>query len=319
MNEPDPGLLLWNVMRGAMATKALALVADAGVADALADRPRPVAELARETATDADTLYRILRALATDGVFAEEEPGVFRHTPASERLRRGAPSASHESAHLFGGIFWRAIARLDARTGAPTVDFWTWLAEHPEEGAIFNRAMAGGASWKVEPLLELDWRDRETVVDLGGGNGAVLIELLRRRPGLRGIVFDLPEPAREAEANIAAAGLGDRCAAVAGSFFERVPAGDTYHLSAILHDWDDERAATILRVIRAAAPARARVLIRDAVLPPGNEPHGNKWLDLLMLAIGGRERTAEEWERLLAGAGFRPVRLDDGQILAVAR
>jgi hypothetical protein len=310
-------------MRGAMATKALALAADAGVADALAAGARPVAELARASGTDADTLHRILRALASDGVFAEEEPGVFANNEASELLRSDDSGSSREFAHLFGGVFYEAVAALDATTRGATfertfgTDFWTWLAQHPEEGATFNRAMAGGREYKVERLLELEWRDGETVVDVGGGNGALLVELLRGRPGLRGVVFDLPETAREAEAAVAEAGLADRCAVVAGSFFDGVPAGDAYVLSAILHDWDDERAGAILRVIRAAAPAHARVLIRDAVIPPGNEPHGNKWLDLLMLVLGGRERTAEEWERLLAGAGFRTPRLEDGLIEAV--
>ena len=323
MTEPDPGLLLWNMMRGAMATKALAVAVDAGVPDALAAGPRPIAEIARETGTGADPLYRILRALASDGVFAEEEPGVFRNTPASDRLRSGQPGSSHAFAHLFGGVFWDAIASLDPTVReasfdrAHGVDFWAWLAQHPAEGAIFNRAMAGGAEDKVAPLLEREWRNGETVVDVGGGNGAVLVELLRRRPGVRGVVFDLPEPAREAAAAVAAAGLDDRCSVVAGSFFERVPAGDTYFLSRILHDWDDERAAAILRSIRAAAPPHVRVVIVDAVIPPGDAPHGNKWLDLLMLAIGGRERTAAEWERLLAGAGFRAVRLEDVHIEAV--
>jgi SAM-dependent methyltransferase len=312
-------------MRGAIAAKALALVADAGVADALARGPRPVAEIAGETGADPDTLNRLLRALASDGVFAEEEPGVYRNTPASELLRRDGAGASLEFAHLFGGVFYEAIGGLDAATRGPTfersfgTDFWSWLAQHPDEGATFNRAMAGGRERKVAPLLELEWRDGETVVDVGGGNGALLIELLRARPDLRGIVFDLPEPAREAEANVADASLGDRCAVVAGSFFDGVPAGDAYVLSAILHDWEDGPAAAILLAIRAAAPSHVRVLIRDAVIPRGNEPHGNKWLDLLMLAIGGRERTVEEWDRLLERTGFRAKTMEDGLIQAVPR
>src|SRR5436190_2026355 len=312
----SPESQLWNLLRGALTTRALAVVAELGIADALAGGPRPVAELADETGSDADSLRRFLRALASDGVFAEESPGVFGNTAASERLRRGG--GWDDFAILFGGIWHRTAGELDARTGEPTfprifgADFWSWLAEHRDERAAFDRAMAQGKERRVEQLAELDWRGDETVVDVGGGNGSLLVDLLARHPGLRGIVFDLPET------NVDEASLGDRCTFVAGSFFERVPAGDVYILSTILHDWDDEHAATILRTIHAAAPADARVLIIDSVVPAGNEPDGAKWLDLLMLALfAGRERDEAQWKALLAGAGFEPVRIEKHLIEAV--
>ncbi|MFN2471897.1 MAG: methyltransferase [Gaiellaceae bacterium] len=273
-----------------------------------------------------DVLYRLLRALASDGVFVEEPVQVFANTPASELLRRDHPQSWPDFAHLFGDLFYRMFSDAEGalRTGAATfpatfgVEFWTWLKEHPAEGAVFNRAMAGSAEDRVDDLEKLDWADETVVVDVGGGNGAVLVELLRRRPRLRGIVHDLPETAAEAEEVIARAGLGDRCTVVAGSFFESVPTGDVYVLSRILHDWDDERAARILSTIGAAAPTHARLVIRDAVIPQDNEPHGSKWLDLLMLLVaGGRERKEDEWHTLLAGAGFRAQRLEDGLIEAV--
>jgi hypothetical protein len=127
-------------------------------------------------------------------------------------------------------------------------------------------------------------------------------------------VFDLPETARDE------ASLGDRIEFVEGSFFDQVPAADAYVLSRILHDWDDERADAILRVIRAAAPPDARLLVLDAVVPPGNEPHGAKWLDLLMLVLqGGRERTKRDWQALLEGASFRIAQIEDGLIQARCR
>ena len=317
MSELEPEIVLWNLGRGALATKALGLVADLGVADALADGPRPVAELARETGADADTLRRLLRALASEGVFAEDGRGAFGNTPTSELLRREHPSRNRDFAHLFGGVFYDAVATMDAATQEATfprafgTDFWSWLAESPEERASFDSAMSGGKERSAELLAQLDWRGDETVVDVGGGNGALLIELLRRRPGLRGIVFDLPETDRDEAA------LGDRITFVAGSFFDHVPRGDVYLLSAILHDWDDERATAILRTVRAAAPDDARLLVRESVIAAGNEPSGEKWLDLLMLALlAGRERTEPEWRALLEGAGFAVEQIEDGLIQA---
>lgn len=308
---------LWQLFWGALVTRLLAIAADLGVADALADGPRPVDELAREVGADPDALHRILRALASDGVFAEEAPGVYRNTEASEGLRRG--TRWHDFAHLFGGVWHRVLGELTA-AGEPTferihgTDFWSWLGERPDERGAFDRAMSGSWQWKVDRVASAEWRGDELVVDVGGGNGALLIELLRRRPGLRGIVFDLPETTRDEPA------LGDRIEFVAGSFFERVPGGDVYVLSTILHDWDDGRAGQILRTIRAAAPEDGRLLVVDAVVPAGNEPHGAKPLDLLMLALfGARERDEAQWRALLQENGFEPIGVEDGLVEARCR
>jgi hypothetical protein len=315
VSDISPEERLWNLLRGALATRALGIVADLQVAEALAGGARPVAELARECGADAGTLHRILRALATEGVFAEEELGVFRNTQASELLRSGWGSF----AHLFGGVFYRTLERLDAG-GEPTfpqifgTDFWSWLAKHPDERAAFDAAMEQGKERRIGRLAELEWRDSETVVDVGGGNGSLLVGLLDRHPGLRGIVFDLPETVRDESA------FPERLEFVAGSFFETVPRGDVYVLSTILHDWDDEHATGILRTINAAAPDDARLLVIDAVVPSGNDPGGGKWLDLLMLAlVAGRERNEEQWRALLHEGGFEPVAIEDGLIEARCR
>jgi len=303
---------LWDFLRGALMSKTLAAVVDAGVPQALADGPRPVTALDG----DPDTLHRLLRALASDGVFRESEPGVFEHTESSRLLL--APGWS-EFAHLFGGVFFDATTELDASTaespfqGRFGTGFWDWLAERPDERAAFDAAMAGERDRAADRLAALEWQEGEVVVDVGGGNGTLLLELIERRPELRGIVLDLPETVRDEAA------LGDRIEFVPGNFFDSVPEGDAYVLSGILHDWPDEDAARILRTIRAAAPPHARLLINESVIEPGNDADAAKWLDLLMLVLaGGRERDEEQWRALLEGADFGVESLEN-PIVATCR
>jgi len=303
--------VIWDALRGALVTRALALVADLQVAQALTTGPRSSAELACERGVDADALHRVLRALASDGIFEETEPGTFRNTAASEVLAR---DGWDDFAHLFGGVWLQAVAGLDASGEAsfPRVhgdEFWAWLAAQPYERAAFDRAMAQGWQGRLARLESIRWRGDELVVDVGGGNGSLLLALLERHPRMSGIVFDLPETVRDEQV------LGDRCRFVEGSFFESVPAGDVHLLSTILHDWDDHSAQRILETVRAAAGERLVVL--DGVIEPGNASDGAKWLDLLMLALaGGRERTASEWHVLLGNAGWRATRVGEDLIEA---
>jgi hypothetical protein len=303
--------MIWDALRGALVTRALALAADLRVAQALAGGPRSSEDLARERDADPDALYRVLRALASDGIFEETEPGVFGNTPASELL---AHEGWGDFAHLFGGDWLQAVAALDV-TGEPSFprvhesEFWRWFEAHPGERAAFDRAMAQGWQGRVDRLESVDWRGDELVVDVGGGNGALLRALLERHSRMRGIVFDLPATVREEQA------FGDRCTFVEGSFFESVPSGDVHVLSGILHDWDDRSARRILDTVHAAAGERLVVL--DGVIEPGNAPDGAKWLDLLMLALaGGRERTAQQWQALLGDTGWRATRISQGLIEA---
>ena len=307
----SPEEATWNLLRGPLTARVLGIVAELDVAGRLAGGPRPAAELAAETGADPDALYRFLRALASDGVFAEEAPGVFRNTPTSELLLGAGWNAF---AQLFGEVFYRGVGELDA-TGEASfpkalgTDFWSWLADHPRERALFDVAMEQGKEQRVERFEPIEWRGDETVVDVGGGNGSLLTALLRLRPGLRGIVFDLPETVRDEAA------LGDRIEFVAGDFFTRVPEGDVYVLSTILHDWDDESATRILRTIRAAAKPDSRLLVIDSVVPPGNEPGGGKWLDILMLALAhGKERDERQWRELLAAGGFDSITFHEAVI-----
>jgi O-methyltransferase len=312
MTAPPPESILWTALRGGLVTRALGLVAELDVARSLAAGPRPVGELAAAAGVDADTLHRFLRALASDGIFAEEEPGVFRNTEASELL---AFDGWDDFAMLFGGTWLRAITGLELNGEAsfPRVlgsEFWAWLHDHPDERAAFDRAMAQGWQGRLERLETVAWRGDETVVDVGGGNGSLLLKLLERYPGMRGIVFDLPEAVRDESS------FGERLTFVEGSFFEAVPPGDAHVLSTIVHDWDDESAQRILRTVRAAAGER--LVLLESVIEPGNEPQGAKWLDLLMLTIAaGRERTEGEWRALLAATGWEPTRIGGGVIEAV--
>ena len=303
-------LTVWDALRGALVTRALGLAVDHGVARALADGPRSVDELAAAGGAEPDVLHRVLRALASDGIFEEVEPRVFAHTEASKQLTE---DGWDDFAHLFGSSWLDAAAALDA-SGEPSFprvfgeEFWAWLKTHPAERAAFDRAMAQGWQGRLERVESVGWRGDETVVDVGGGNGSFLLALLDRHPGLRGIVFDLPETVRDESA------YGERCTFVAGSFFESVPEGDVHLLTTILHDWDDESARRILGTVRASAGER--LLVIDSVIEPGNEPHGAKWLDLLVLALfAGRERTEAQWRELLEGAGWEPVRFHETGVI----
>jgi hypothetical protein len=305
----NPEMIIWNALRGALVTRALGIATELRVAQALAEGPRSHEALARERDVNADALYRMLRALASDGIFEEVEPGVFGNTAASEMLVSGGWD---DFAHLFGGTWLQAVAALDA-SGEPSFprahgdEYWAWLAAHPDERAAFDRAMAQGWQTRIDRLESVGWRGDE--LDVGGGNGSLLVALLERHPRMHGIVFDLPETVRDERA------LGDRCTFVEGSFFEEVPHGDAHLLSTILHDWDDRSAERILETVRAAGGDRLIVL--DSVIEAGNEPDGAKWLDLLMLALAaGRERTAEQWRALLDRAGWRSTNVGRGIIEA---
>jgi len=305
---------VFRLLQGLMRTQAVFVAAELGIAEALADGPLPVGELAGRTGAHADTLHRFLRALATEGVFAQPEPGVWANTEGSEALRDGSVG---EIAHFFGSAWYRTFGEsLHAvRTGeavferAHGTDWWSWLDERPDERTRFDRAMDGDHDAAAELLSALDWRGDETVVDVGGGIGGLLIGLLRRRDGLRGFVFDREQTAREAETRIAAAGLSDRLGVAAGSFFDAVPPGDVHVLSGVLHDWDDEPARAILSRLGG------RVVIVDGILDaePDRE---HAWFDLLMLVlVRGRERTEAQWRELLGSAGYRVEGIRGGRVI----
>jgi hypothetical protein len=300
---------LRRLVNGGQISQAIHVAAVLGIADLLEDGPRTSDELAAATGSDAGTLYRRLRALASIGVFRESDGRAFALTELGDGLRTGAADSVAAWATFSGRPAMRGAwsALTDSvRTGENAfrivygVDVWQYRADDPEESAIFDRAMAGNSQHVIRALLDVyDFGRFGTIVDVGGGNGALLKALLDAYPNLHGILFDQPHV-------IAGVELGDRGTVVAGSFFESVPeGGDAYLLKWIIHDWEDEEAAAILRTI---LERNATVLVVERLVGLPNEGAEAKFTDLNMLVgPGGRERTLEEFEALFAASGYRLV------------
>ncbi len=305
---------------GFMVTQAIAAMARAGVADLVAEQPLTTAELAAQTGLTEDSLHRIVRALAELGIFSFVEGRVV-NTPKSEFLRVDIDGSVTWIAQSLADEHYRAWTRSEDsfRTGQAATPaalgegYFDWLDKHPAEAATFNRAMAAGSMLRVRVVAELPWSN-EVVVDVGGGTGTLLAELLAGHSRLRGVVYDLPHAEAGALASIEAAGVAERCEFTSGDFFSGVPSGgDVYVLSHILHDWDDEPAIRILQACRAAMSPDSRLLVVDAVVPDGPGGVMAKLIDLHMLVlIGGRERTATQWKELLGAAGFRLAEIRPG-------
>lgn len=304
---------------GYQLSQALTVATALGLADLLAHGPRTVDDLAAQTGVHAPSLHRLLRALSARGVFSEVASGAFALTPLAEPLRRDAPDSIVASVRDIGASLYRVWGDLkeSIRTGEPAfprvfgMPSWEYRAGDPEASARFNARMTEGARARGRALAAAYEFWESVVVDVGGGTGALLFEVLRAHPYTAGTIYDLPHLVREAEREIGAAGMAERCAFAPGDFFERVPGGaERYILSTVLHDWDDERAGVILRRVREACDPSARLLIVEAVLPPGDAPHPAKMHDLHMLLMhGGRERSETEWRFLLARADFAVDRI----------
>ena len=319
----DPDEILSELLFGFLGTQLLYVVAELGIADLIDEEPETVEVLASRAGAVPDVLYRLLRALASLGVFAEVQEQVFAHTASSSLLRRESGTGRHEFALVYGSVY-RAFAEAvpAARSGenmferASGSGWWDWLASRPELGAAFNRAMQAGAHARIAALKNVPWHEVETVVDVGGGNGTLIIGLLEQHAHLRGVIFDLPEVAPAASARIADASLGGRCSVEAGSFFDRVPeGGDVYLLAKVLHDWDDAAALEILRRVRASATAKTRLLVLDSVITSDASSQRIKLLDLVMLAlVNGRERTPDQWRQLFDRGWWLLTSIENGLI-----
>jgi hypothetical protein len=319
---PDPAMHIFQLATGYVISTALQLAVQVGIADHLAAGPRTAQQLAAATGTNEDALYRVLRALASVGVFDEVEPRRFALTPAADILRKDSPRSVHDLALFISDplhlrVYADAIESL--RTGKPAAEktlgkpVFEWFAEHPEYSSTFNNAMTNMSAAIVPAVLEAyDFGDIGVLVDVAGGHGQVLRSILQKYPAMRGILMDVDHVIAGAKPHIEAAGLADRCQTVVGDFFKAVPpGGDAYVMKHIIHDWDDERAAQILRSIHTAMGSkRGKVILLESVLASGNEPGLGKIMDLEMLLLpGGRERSAEEFRGLFDRAGFDLVRV----------
>ena len=317
-SQPDVSLL--QLMTGYWGAQAVYIAAKLGLADLLADGPVSSDDLAAATQTDPLSLYRVLRALASIGVFVEVAPRQFALTPTAALLQTAIPGSMRSLAIIYNEELYRAWGDMlhSIQTGQPAFGHhfgmapFEYFAQHPEVDRVFNEAMIGYTHRVARAVVEaVDFAPFKTIVDVGGGYGTLLAAILERTPVARGVLFDLPHVIAGAEDYLASAVVADRCTRVGGDFFAAVPSGgDAYVLSQILHDWDPERCNTILTNCRQAIPTHGRLLVVELVVPEGNTPDFGKWVDLHMLAItGGRERTAAEYGALFQKAGFELVRV----------
>lgn len=312
--DPAAEAMMRSRIGGAMVTQAIYVAAKLGIADQLTLGACKAEDLAQRVQADAGTLKRVLRFLVANGVFVEHEDGRFGLNRAAESLQSGHPRSLRPSAIRAGEGMWNVAARLldVVQTGRTPngATFFDGVA-----ATTFASRMGGSIAGLGEAIAQLDCVKRaRTIVDVGGGHGALLAAVLRTHPQLRGVLFDRAATIDAAHSFLEEAGVRDRCELVAGDFFEAVPkGGDVYVLSWILHDWDDARAKQILRACREAAP-NATLLIVEVLLPPhavaSEGPQAGLLadpytLDLQMLLLtGGRERSAEEFRELLREAGY---------------
>jgi len=315
---PQPVEQLFQLGFGFMTTAALGCVAELEIADKLKNGPKSVALLAAESGVKEEPLYRVLRALATAGVFEERAPKTFALTPAADLLRRDAKgSMRNMMLFLATRIHFELSPEMmhSLKTGETVVEkvynvsAFEYFEKDKISGEIFNDAMTDFSAVVIAAVLEaydFSYLNGKTLIDIAGGHGKVLTEILVKHPEIRGKLFDLEHVVNGAKPRIESLGLTGRCSVCSGDFFKEVPQADAYVMKNIIHDWNDAKATTILKNIHRASAADARVILLESVIAPGNAPSVGKWLDLEMLLMpGGKERTEEEYRELFAGAGFR--------------
>ena len=304
---------------GSWITQGICVAAELGLADLLASGPQSAEQLACQTDTHPDSLYRLMRALASTGIFSQESDGRFTLTPLSEMLQSDVPDSQRPYATMMGSEFYNAWGELlySVRTGKPGFEkrFGTkcfeYLTSHPDRHGIYDSAM--GAFGKAETVAVLDAYDFSTfgtVVDVGGGSGLLLKAILDRHHTVEGVFFDLLSVAERARSVLGDPNLAGRCRVENGDFFCSVPSGaDAYIMQHVIHDWDDAEAITILNNCRKAMRPEARILLIETVLPADDQFFFGKWLDLMMLLVGGRERTEGQYRSLLSAAGLHLSRI----------
>jgi hypothetical protein len=306
---------------GYIASTCVYLAVKLRIPDLLAAAPRHSADLASELNVNEDALYRVMRSLASLGLFEERSSRTFANNLASSMLRSATPGSMYEMALWMSDPFHFQVyanALHSVQTGKPAVEetfgvpVFEWFPKHPAESEVFNNAMTMFSAMVIPAVLEVyDFGGIGTLVDIAGGHGRVLTSILQRYPSMRGVLFDLEHVLAGARPAIESLGLSDRCRTISGDFFKAVPeGGDAYIMKHIIHDWDDDRAATILKNIRSAMNRGGRVILLESVVTPGNQPDFAKIIDLEMLLMpGGRERTEQEFRELFARAGFELTRI----------
>ena len=316
---PPPGQL-GQMITGYWTSQAIYAAAKFGIADLLDDGAKSVEELATITDTKPELLYRLLRALASVGIFAEVDTHRFCLTPLAEPLRSGVTGTQWSLALMMGEDQYRAWGNLadTLQTGDNAYEkifgkpLFERLAEQPEKARIFDDAMTGIHGRETGAILDAyDFSGINVIADIGGGNGSKITAILQKHPEMQGILFDLPHVVERARPKIEASGVSDRCQLLSGDFFQSVPSGaDAYVMRHIIHDWDDEKSHTILHNCHAVMSQGNKLLVVESVIPPGNEPFMGKFLDLTMMLIpGGKERTEAEYRKLYDRSGFELVRI----------
>jgi len=314
--------VLFQMVIGKWISQAVGTIVEIGVPDQLAKGARQCRDLAREAGMSEDGLYRLLRALASVGLFAEGPDRRFRLTGMGQLLRSDHPDSLAGYARFTAhDITWRPWGQLSysVKTGMPAFDhvFNAPIFEHfsrnPEVAAVFDDAMTSISAMEARATSEAyDFKGVETLMDVAGGHGLLLATILRRHKKMRGVLFDLPHVAANAAVTFTRAGITGRVRIESGDFFKELPSGaNAIIMKHILHDWDDDSATRILQACHRALDTQGKVLIVDPVVPPSNVPHYGKLLDLEMLVLTprGRERTKVEFTKLLRGAGFRLSRV----------
>lgn len=308
------------MLGGFRVARSIYVAAEFGVADVLADGPKSIDELAQATGTHGPSLYRVLRALASLGIFAEDETGRFSLTPPAEYLQTNHPESVRDSVKLFGEEWhWQVWGNLlhSVETGEPAFDhlngkgFYEFYNENPEFARTSSESktrMAGRASTSL--LTNYNFSSIGKVVDIGvaAGFGSTLLSLLKANPTMKGVLYDFPAVIEGAKPLFEEAGLTDRCELIAGNCVESVPTGgDAYILMFVVHNWDDERAIKILKNCHEAMAEDGKLLLVEMIMPKGNDPFVGKVVDLesLLITPGGYERTEAQYRSLLEAAGFK--------------
>jgi hypothetical protein len=318
--ELPPQVQLVNLTTGGWVAQMIAVAARLRIADLLQDGPRQPDDLARAAEVDPDALYRLLRALASVGIFAEAADGRFQLTPLADCLRTGVPGSMRSWAlAVMEDHFLRMWQELlySVKTGRPAYDhvhgmgLFDYFSQHPDIGKTFDEAMTSLSSTEVPAVIRgYDFSGIRKLVDVAGGHGSLLCAALKANAAMRGALFDMPSVVPGSRSTIEAEGLAGRCEVVGGDMFQSLPAGgDAYMMKHIIHDWDDERSIQILKNCRSAMTPDGKILIVETVIKPGNDPDFFKLLDIAMLTISGRERTEEQFRALLGRAGLRLTRV----------